>query len=805
MKLPLSWIREALGSEYTASNEEIAEQLTSLGLEVDALDAMELGFSGVVVGKVLSTKPHPDAEKLTVATVSDGKEEFQVVCGASNCRAGILTAFAKVGARLSTEDGKQFKIKKGKLRGVESLGMLCAAEELDLADSSSGIMELDASFEPGQDLADLCGEDIIEISLTPNLGHCFSLLGVVRELAALNQLTYSLPEPQIKEAADSIENRSSLDVQDKQLCPRYACRVIRGVKVGPSPAWLKSRVESCGMRSINNIVDATNLVMMERGHPLHAFDLGKLSGGIVVRPAQEGERFVTLDEQERTLKAGMLLICDKKQAVAIAGVMGGLNSEVSESTTDLLLESAYFDATSVRRTSKALGLGTEASRRFERGTDLENVIPALERAAALIAELSGGEVLAGRLDSRPEPAPLKEIRCRVARINALLGLNLSQSEVEDFLTRLEFKCIELEPGVINVTVPSYRNDVSLEEDVAEDVGRIYGYDRFPRDLARYTSCPLPHSRDYLFERELRHILIGQGLQELMTCDLIGPSLMGLVKEQQLTGRHLIKVTNPTSVEQSILRPTLLPGLLEVVKHNVDHQHPNLAAFEVGKVHFKSDDGDFLEQPTVAIVMTGQATEGHWSREAPDFDFFDLKGRLEALFEALGIPESAIDFERSKHANFHPGRQADIFLDQLDIGVIGEIHPATQGQLDVPQRIFFAELELAPLYTRRITNPQMEELANFPGSERDWTLTLSKDLSAAALLAAVDKVPSKLLNRRQIISVYESADLGQDRHNVTLNFLYRHANKTLAQEAVDREHDRVVQGVLAELGDSVLSL
>ncbi|MBT7461585.1 MAG: phenylalanine--tRNA ligase subunit beta, partial [Waddliaceae bacterium] len=475
MKVPLSWLKKYV--EIDKTPEDIADILTMAGLEVDAIEEYLPGFSGVVVAEVLDTTSHPDADNLCIARVFDGSEEYSVVCGASNCRKGLRVAFAAIGAVLAGPDNKAFKIKKSKIRGVESMGMLCSEEELSLADSAEGIMELPKEFSVGENLGEELGDTIFDISLTPNLGHCLSIIGVAREVAALTGKSIKHPEYSFVEASEgAIVDDASVIVEDAGLCPRYCCRVIKGVKVGPSPLWLQNKLVHCGFKSINNIVDATNYVLMEYGHPLHAFDYHNLSGGaIIVKTANEGDKFVTLDGEECILHEGALMICDGKDPVAIAGVMGGENSAVSADTVDLLIESAYFCPKTVRKTSRLLGIATESSKRFERGIDPNNVPVALERVTALIVEVAGGDVVPGIIDAKESPFVEAVIPCRVSRINKLLGTKLAVSEIQTIFDSLQFSTTWDGVDTFDVAVPTYRNDITAEIDLVEEVARIYGY------------------------------------------------------------------------------------------------------------------------------------------------------------------------------------------------------------------------------------------------------------------------------------------------------------------------------------------
>lgn len=791
MKFALSWLQEYIAPQMTVA--EIGNILTSIGLELDGIEQIGSGFSGVVVGRVLHTEKHPNADRLCVATVSDGHESHQVVCGAPNCRPGIKVAFAKVGASLKDAQGT-FVIKKSKLRGVESNGMLCSAKELHLGDDADGIIELPQNIQEGTDLASLYADTLIEISLTPNLGHCASLIGIARELSAAIAKPMHLPQVHAKEeSSQNISHLARVNVVDREGCPRYACRIVQHVKIAPSPDWIQKRLQTAGIRPINNVVDCVNYVVLEMGHPLHAFDYDKIYGQeIRVRAAQEKEVFTTLDDKERILTAGDLLICDAQRPIALAGIMGGLNSEVSETTQNILLEAAYFHPGRIRKTSKRLGLATDASRRFERGTDPNLVLNALDRAASLIGEIAGGKVVTGVLDIKANDFPEKTLTCRLSRINGLLGTQLSLNEVEEIFHRLHFHYRSDGQELLTVTVPTYRVDISQEVDLIEEVARIYGYSSIPRQPSYYKASTLPHTPMFLFERAVRTRLIAEQLQDFITCDLIGPSAISVVGEESVPSEIRVSVLNPTSIEQSILRTSLLPGLLQVVKHNIAHQVKEIRGFEVGRIHFKEAE-NFMEQYMVGIIMTGHSTPHFWGEKPVEVDFFQLKGIIENLLEELNIEN--VSFQASHFPTFHSGRQASVYVGQVEVGSVGEVHPSIQRRLDVPQRIFFAELNLHELLRLRKQEQKMKPLSLYPSSERDWTITIRDDVSVKELLKQIDATCSKLLEEVQVLDLYQNEKLGKDVKNVTLRLVYRDKTKTVEQEIVEAEHQRIISHVL----------
>lgn len=796
MKIPLSWIKEYI--DISLPPEEIAKILTMAGLEVDGIETIAPSFQGVIVGQVSHAEKHPNADKLSLAKVTDGKEEYQVVCGAPNCRAGMRVAFAPIGAVIQEDDGSTFKIKHTKIRGVESFGMMCSGKELRISEESDQILDLPHDLPLGASLASFYSDVIFEISLTPNLNHCSSVIGVVRELSAATRVPVKYPTAYVKEDESTrIVDNIKVKVADDTFCPRYACRVIRNVKVAPSPFWMQQRLKACGFRPVNNVVDATNYALLEMGHPLHPFDLDKLEGKeIIVKCASEGESFETLDHKMRVLSKEDLMICDKNKPIAIAGVMGGATTEVSENTVNVLVESAYFQPRSIRKTSKRHGLQSEASKRFERGSDPNGVIPALNRAAMLIKEIGGGEIVSGLIDVKKTEFLEKTVPCRMSRINQLLGTHLSVSEVEDIFKRLQFTSKWDGKDEFHVQIPTYRVDIFAEVDLIEEVIRVYGFENMKKRTGRYSSSQLPHAPIFLFEREVRSRLIAQGLQEFLTCDLIGPSLIDIVKEEAMPSKDVVKVLNPTSIEQSALRTSMLPGLLQVVKYNIDHQNPNVSGFEVGRIHFKDKD-QYKEQSMVGIVLSGKRDPHHWGDKGSDIDFYDLKGVVENLLAEVGI--TSVIFKNIGLKAFHSGRQASIFVDSLELGTIGEIHPSILRRLDVTQRIFFAEINLHDLFHVRSVGPKkMKPLTIYPGSDRDLTVTLPEPMPIEDVFAVIRSMQSPYLEEVFLLDIYRSDKLGKDIKNATFRFIYREKEKTIDQATVDTEHQRLVSSIMDRL-------
>jgi phenylalanyl-tRNA synthetase beta chain len=638
---------------------------------------------------------------------------------------------------------------------------------------------------------------IFEVSLTPNLGHCANMIGIARELSAATGSPVRLPPITLNESLKNpVATAVKATVKAPEGCPRYACRLIHNVKVVPSPQWLQEHLLSAGVRPINSIVDVVNYVTLEMGQPMHAYDYEQLEGKeIVVRMAMDNELFTTLDGQEHLLNTQDLVICDAKKPIALAGIMGGKNSEVGESTRTVLLEAAYFHPSMLRKTSKRLGFSTDASKRFERGCDPNQVLQALNRTAMLIQQISNGDIAAGVIDIQANPFPEKVIECRLSRVNRLLGVHLGASEMENIFQRLGMPSCWKGQDILTVTVPTYRGDITAEVDLIEEVARIYGYAHIQKTPARYHASKIPSTPIFYFEREVRSQLIAAGLQEFLTCDLIGPSICAIVQDDVVPPAFIVNILNPTSIEQSLLRTSLLPGLLQTIKHNFDHQNHDIAGFEIGRTHFKQVEG-YKEQPVVALILTGKRAPHYWGEASQEVDFFELKGMIENLLAELKI--SNVTFQHNHYSTLHTGRQASIFVDKLEIGSFGEVHPAIQRRLDVPQRIFFAELSLQDLMQVRTRGHKMLPLPIYPGSERDWTITVKEELPVQQLLDAARAVRAPLLQEVSLQDIYRSDKLGLAVKNVTLHFVYRDPKKTVEQAVVDGQHAFVTEEILKSI-------
>lgn len=645
------------------------------------------------------------------------------------------------------------------------------------------------------------GDVVFTLGLTPNLGHCMSLIGIVRELAAVYRLSYQHKKISLVETEEATKNFVTVEVKNKELCHQYSCRLVKQVKIAPSPAWLKNRLEACGLRSVNNVVDISNLVMWEYGEPLHMFDFDKLSHKkIVVKAASREEKIYTLDDQERIIPLGALLICDGETPIAFAGIMGERDSAISDKTTNVLIEAAYFTPETVRKTSKKLNLRTDGSIRWERGVDPLAARKALDRAAELLAEVAGGKICKGVVEVIGQKYLPTSLSLNIKKTNKLLGTELSMGEIASLLHYLEIRVLSESEESLTVQIPSYRNDLKGEIDLIEEVGRMFGINNIPRKIPRHASSMITHSPLFLFEEKTRTQLVAQGLQECLTCDLISPKLAALTKENALNEKAQIHVLHPASIDQSILRPSLLPGLLEMVKYNIDRQTNTIPAFEVGHIHFK-EGNKFYSEPAAAIILSGKSSPHHYEHKGREVDFFDLKGQVENLLLSLGMPPAI--FEISHLHNFQPGRQAKIKIGDRTIGALGEVHPAHLRELGIEQRVYFAEIHLPDLMQLKKNQLRVTPLPSFPGSERDWTITLRENVPIGLLLDEIQAFASPLLENFYLLDLYKSEKIGKDRKNATFRFQYRDLKKTIEYAEVEKEHQKLLLHLAEKLKDIVL--
>jgi len=812
MKVTLNWLKQYV--EFDWSPAELAERLTMLGIEVEGIRKVGGELDGVVVAQVITRDKHPNADKLSVCRVNDGKGERQIVCGAQNFKAGDKVPLILPGASLPAQPGEApLTIKVGKIRGVESHGMMCSPQELGLPDTVQGLLILRENAQVGQPFAQYLGQtdsDVVyDLEITPNRPDLNSVIGIAREISALTGNPLKLPAVKLSATGGRVEESVAVRIEDAELCPRYTARVIRGVKIAPSPDWLKSALEKVGVRSISNVVDVTNYVMLETGQPLHAFDyhlLAKAGGDtcptIVVRRAAEGEKFMTLDGQERTLTGQMLLIADKTKAVALAGVMGGQNSEINLNTVDVLIESACFKPQNIRATSKKLDLRTESSYRYERGADIEICDWASQRAAQLILETAGGTLAQGVVDAYPKPFAPKQITLRHTECDAVLGVTIPVEQQVEFLQRLGLK-VETAAGAAPQTtafrVPSFRVDLKRGIDLVEEVARLYGVDKIPATPPRGAVGANPYDAVHDQLTDARRILTGLGLFEAQGQTLISDAAAKLV-----AGGALVPLSNPLSSDMNVLRPSLLPGLLDALRHNVSRKTYDVALFEAGRV-FKvaqASSPAISEQRCIAIALTGQRNPLFWSgagREAK-FDIYDLKGMLEEFLEQFGV--RGVNYTRRAEPTALFLESATVHLGKFQLGEFGQLLPPLARQYDLRDAVLLAELNLDLLLARRNPAKSFRSLPAFPAIRRDVAMILPEAATHEAILQVVKQAKPANLETVELFDVFRGKNVPAGQKSMAYAFTYRHAERTLTDAEVNAAHEKLVAQLKQKLQAAV---
>ncbi|MGH0036535.1 MAG: phenylalanine--tRNA ligase subunit beta [Myxococcota bacterium] len=801
MLVPVGWLSEWIDLPDTV--EELADHFTAGGLEVDSIERSGPDLSPYVVGRVVEREPHPDADRLSLCRVDVGEPELSpIVCGAPNVAAGQSVAVARPGTRLP--DGK--KLKKTKIRGVESLGMICSARELGLSDEHEGILVLDTDAAPGTplDRAISAGEVVLEIAITANRGDCASLLGMAREVRAHFGGALRWPETAPDEGGRDVGEDVRVEIEDAGGCHRYAARVVRGVRVGPSPDWLRQKLESAGLRSINNVVDVTNLVLLELGQPLHAFDLAHLEGGVVrVRSAAPGERLETLDGEQRTLEAGDLVIADGARAVALAGVMGGAHSEVSESTRDVLIESAHFHPRRVRRTARRLGLSSDASYRFERGVDRNGIERAADRAARLIAELAGGEVSKGiAVAEGSAPEAVERIALDPARVTRLLGTEIAAETVVELLGRVEIEATPGDDGTLDCRVPSHRNDIAIPEDLIEEVARIHGYDRIEPTVSTgpLTAGQVPATWPLAFR--VREVLSHQGLVEVMSFPFLDPAdLDGLRLPEDDPRRRLVRVLNPIVESEWAMRTTLLASLLRLAHANRSHQVDRIRIFEVARSYQRQAEGELPAERLHVGALVTRGEEHHlWESREPAPLFFEAKGLVERLLGRLQVEASLA--AASPEPYLHPGASCQVRVGKQTVGRLGEVHPevARHFGLDVPTAL--VELDLTALEGCPRRPARYREVSRHPRVVRDLAVLVGTDRPAGEIMEAMRKKGGEHLQSVELFDRYEGKGVPDGKVSLAFRLVYQRTDRTLTDAEVAKSVDRVVQ-LLANRFDGAL--
>jgi phenylalanyl-tRNA synthetase beta chain len=780
MKFSESWLRQAVNPSI--STEDLVAQVTMAGLEVDAVESAAPEMSGVVVGEIISVEQHPDADKLRVCQVAGGGDIAQVVCGAPNARAGIKVPFATVGAKLPGD----FKIKKAKLRGVESFGMLCAQTELQLGDDDDGLWELPLDATVGSDLIDYLelNDNIIEVDLTPNRGDCLSIRGLAREVGVLNKA--AVTEQACAPVAATIEDRISITLEAPEACARYVGRVMRNLDLGqPTPQWMQEKLRRSGVRSLGPAVDVTNYVLLELGQPMHAFDLSKIDGGIVVRMGRD-EKVKLLDDSEVVVDTQTLVIADQSKALAMAGIMGGDESAVSDETTDILFESAWFNPLAIAGKARNYGKHTDSSHRFERGVDSQLQVAAIERATALMLEICGGQagpvVIEESAEHLPAPATIK---LRDAHLAQQLGLVIGAVEIDDILTRLGLTFVARDDQGSTWVAPSWRFDIAIEQDLVEEVARIYGYNNLPTStptMALELQAKPERQQDLSIFRQQ---LVASGYQEAVTYSFVDPDLQKLVDPETVG----IALQNPISADMSVMRTSLWPGLLSTAIYNLNRQQNRVRIFESGQCFVPGEDGALTQNMALAGLICGSRTPTGWTASKDKVDFFDLKGDLEAVLALTGLAEQ-FSFTAAEHPALHPGQSAMVSRNDEQVGWIGQLHPKLQSQLDFNTPVYLFQVDVAKVSESRL--PKFSDVSKFPAVRRDLAFLIDSQITSADLMSEARNAAGEHLIDLMLFDVYQSKDTDNKGKSLALGLTFQHASRTLTDDEINMSIDRVIK-------------
>ncbi len=794
MKVPLSWLKEYVAFEDTVAG--LADRLTFSGVEVEGIETIGGDYAGLLVAEVRAVEPHPQADRLTVCRVYDGQAEVTVVCGAPNVRPGMKAAFAPVGAALP---GGQ-KLKRAKIRQVESFGMLLAEDELGLSDDHSGIMECAAQWAAGTPLAEVLGppETVLDLEITPNRPDCLCLLGIAREVAALYGVSWQRPAVEFTATGPVVDTLTHVQVEDPEACPRYTARILHEVKIGPSPDWMQQRLSRAGIRPINNVVDITNYVMLETGHPLHAFDQTLLAGGgVVVRRATAGEKIMTLDNVERILTPEMLVIADEQRAVAIAGVMGGAGSEIRAETRTVLLESAAFDPHRTRRTSRDLALSTESSYRFERGVDPATVEWASQRAAALMVAHAGAVAAQGVMDVYPQPVVPRTVRARWSFIRELTGMPVSNTEIAQHLSAIELVLQEQDDAGFTAQIPSFRGDLEREVDIVEEVARLHGLEHIPTPPPRAERVPGAEDRGPRAVADLKTRLAGLGLREIMNYSLTSPALLDLFNPADCPQR--VVLPNPISADQSVLRPSLIPHMAETLARNHARQIEEALFFECGRAYWRTDD-QVHEEDRVAVGLLWPVGRDQYTNRtppAPEEMFAWLKGVMERLFAAQGIVQWRL--EPVEVAGFEPGQVVEVHIDEQRAGVLGLLHADIRREWRLSAPVGLAEWSAQSLLGQVGRVTRASDVPVYPAIDRDMALVVETGITHAMIMDVIRKAVGPELEQADLFDIFTGKSIGADRKSMAYRLRYRAADRTLTDGEANAYHEGVKDAIRRELG------
>jgi len=792
MLVPINWLKDYV--EIDVDIKEFVDKMTMSGTKVESVEETGQNIDKVVVGKIIEITPHPNADSLLVTKVDVGNEVLQIITGATNIKENDYVPVALHGSTLP--DGT--KIKRGKLRGLESAGMLCSPEELGLTEETlpegidmvDGILILPHEYPLGKDIKEVLelNDKIVEFEITNNRPDCLSMLGIAREVAATFGKKMKYPSIEVSGNRDDVSDYISVSVEDKDLCPRFAVKVIKNVKIESSPQWMQDRLLKAGIRPINNIVDITNYVMLETGNPMHAYDLNMLDGNkIIVRRARNGEKIVTLDEVERKLDNETLVIADANKPVGIAGIMGGYNSEIEEGTKTIVFECAIFEPVNVRLSSKKLGLRTEASSRFEKGIDMESVEFAINRACYLVEQLKAGEVVGGMIDIYPVKKEKKVIDFKIDRVKWLLGVDISVNKVKEILESLEFKVSG--EDILKVEVPSFRDDVAIEADLIEEIARIYGYDNIPSKLMDTIFTPGGRDNKQKIRQMTRNNLAAQGLFEIYTYSFVSPSVFNQINlraENPL--RKAIRLLNPLGEDQSIMRTTLIPNMLEVISRNYNRKIADGMFYELSKVYLADElplKDLANERDTLTIGIYGNV------------DFYDLKGITENLLSELNI--SNYRMLPSNHESFHPGRTAELLINNKRIGYLGEIHPEVLDNYDIPVRVYIAEFNFEEIMAHAKLDIKYKPLPKYPSIERDIAIVVTEDITAGQVEEIIRNKGGKLVEEVELFDIYRGSQIEEGYKSMAYRIVYRSNEKTLTDDDIAKVHDKIINSLANQVG------
>lgn len=783
MLISLDWLKQYV--DIKEDIKELENTLTMIGQEVEAIDEQGKDLANVVIGQIVEYGKHPDSEKLTLLKVNTGKEELQIVCGAPNHKLGDKVVVATIGAVLPGD----FKIKKSKIRGVESFGMLCSEVELGLGTDGDGIIILPEDAPLGVEYREYkkLNDVIFELEITPNRPDCLSYVGIAREIAAYYGRKIKCPEFQSKSIIESINNgHIDIKIEDKERCKRFAGKIIKNVKVGESPEWLKKRLLSMGLKPINNVVDATNYILFECNQPLHAYDLSKIQDRkIIVRKAENGEKIVTLDGEERELNNQELVVADSEKALGIAGIIGGEESKVTENTTEIFLECAYFTPDNIRKTSKNLGVATDASYRFERGLDIENVVEVLERAAELISQLTGGDILEGNIDRYLEKPEKIEIPLNIEKLRKFMGKTIEVETVGKILTNLGIEIKTLNQTTLIATPPSYRGDLTRTADLYEEIIRMYGFENIENKMPKENIRPGVKDKITLLVDNAKEILSKIGLQEVINYSFIPKEAIKVLGIEE----KVMEISNPISDDMAVMRPTLIYSLLANVRDNLNRNQNGLNFFEVSKVFAPKDNGLADETLRVGVVLAGKETKTLWAPKPEAYDFYDLKGYVEKFLNHFGITKYQL--ERSENKNFHPGRSADIKIGKFLVGTFGEIHPDLAEKMDIKkERTYIAELDLTTLQNYRAKKVKYEKIVKYPEVTRDLAIVLDRDVLVGKMLDDIKKT-SNFIESVAIFDVYQGERVEANKKSVAISIVLRKENGTLEENEITTTVEKIL--------------